>query len=85
MGGADQLLVDELLYAHIAKFAPIARILDAAERQLGIAPVDVVDEHHSGFHLAGHALAACKILGEDRSTQAEIGIVWPARSPPPRS
>ena len=72
---ADQLLVDELLDAHVAEFAAVAGVLDAAERQFGVGPVDVVDEHHAGVDPARHALAARDILGEDRAAQAEVGIV----------
>ena len=72
---ANQLIVDELLDTHVAELAPVTGILDAAERQFGIGPGNVVDEHHSCFDAAGHALAMGNILGENRAAQSEVGVV----------
>src|SRR5450631_3561221 len=61
---ANQLLVHELLDAHVAEFTPVARVLDAPEWQFGIGPADAVDEHHAGIDAACHSLATRQVLGE---------------------
>src|ERR1700722_348188 len=73
--GANQLLVHELLDSHIAELASVAGVLDAAKRQLGIGPGNVVDEHHARIDTARHTLPASDVLGEDRAAQSEVGIV----------
>src|ERR1035437_525269 len=72
---AHQLFVHELLDAHARKFASIAGVLDAAERQVRGRPGRVVDEHHARVNAAGHAFAARNIPGEDRSPQPEIRVI----------
>jgi hypothetical protein len=74
-GRANQLLVHELLDAHVAELAPVAGVLDAAEGQLRVRPGDVVDEHHARLDAARHPLAAGDVLREDRAAEAEVGVV----------
>src|SRR5580698_3285070 len=71
----NQFLVHELLDAHIAQLASVAGVFDPAKREFGVGPGDVVYEHHSSLDAAGHALAAGKVLGEDRTAQPEIGVI----------
>ncbi len=71
----NQLLVHELLDTHVAEFTPVTGVLDAAKRKFGIAPVDVVDEHHAGLHLGCDALATLHILGKDRTAQTEVRVI----------
>src|SRR5216684_5948242 len=58
----DELLVHELADAEIGKLAAVARVLDAAEGQVGCGPARLVDEHHAGVDLPGDALAALDVL-----------------------
>ena len=69
---ANQFLVHKLLDAHVAQLAAVAGVLDAAKGKLGVRPVDVVDEHHSGLHLSCDALAAGNVFGEDGAAQTEV-------------
>ena len=48
VAAANEFLVDELLDAHAAQLAAVARVLDAAERQFGGRHRGAVDEHHAG-------------------------------------
>src|SRR6267154_4911488 len=67
----DQLAVDELAEAELGELAAVARILDAAERQLGRSPGGMIDEGHSAFDAPGELLAALEIRGKDRAAEAE--------------
>ena len=75
VAAADKLFVDEFLDAHVAELAAIARVLDAAERQFGIGPVEVVDEQHPGIDAAGDAQTARFVLRPHRAPQTEVGVV----------
>src|SRR5258708_39329369 len=63
----DELLVHELTDAEIGKLAAVARVLDAAEGQVGRGPARLVDKHHAGVDLPGDALAAFDVVGDNRS------------------
>src|ERR1017187_8190901 len=60
-----QFLVHELLDSHAGELAPVARVFDAAERQVRRRPGRVIDEYHARVDAARHAFAARNILGED--------------------
>ena len=72
---ANQLLVGELLNAHVAQFAPVSGVLDATKWQFRFCPVDIVDEHHANVDAAGNTLAARDILGPHRAAETEVGII----------
>jgi hypothetical protein len=44
---ANQFLVHKLLYPHITQLTPVARLFYATERQFGIRPIKIIDQHHS--------------------------------------
>ena len=60
----DEFLVYELADAEIGKLAAVARVLHAAEGQVGCGPARLVDEHHAGIDLPGDALAAFDVIGD---------------------
>ena len=54
---------------------PKARVLDAAERQVGRGDDEVVDEHHARVHLRRDPFAAGHVGCDDGAAQAVRGVV----------
>ena len=58
------------------RFAPIAGILDAAERKFGIRPNSMLLTNIiPGIDAARDVPSTCDILGEDGTAQSEVGVV----------
>jgi len=75
VGLTQEFLVHELPDAHVAELATITGVFDSAEWQLGIRPVNVVDEHYAGVHTVGQAFPARSVLGKNKAAQPEVRIV----------
>src|SRR5476651_2437083 len=71
----DGLDVDELADAFAGELAPVASLLDAAERQARIALYHSVDEHRTGLQLGRELLLLGQIVGERSRAQSERGVV----------
>jgi hypothetical protein len=86
----DQLLVAELLNAHAAEFAAVAGILDTAEGQFRIGPVDVVDEHSCRSRHPRGRTSRCYLRPKrsKRETKASAKDDWQGKTrpscPPPQ-
>src|SRR6266404_6533355 len=70
-GDIDQLTVDEFADTKLGQFSAVARVLGAAERQLGCAPDWTIDVYHAALDAARDLLAALEIRGEDGASEAE--------------
>ena len=53
----------------------VAGLLDAAERQLVIAVVELVDPLHAGLDLVGDAVDDPDVVGPHRRAEAVLGVV----------
>ena len=76
-----RLDVHELAQAVDAQLAPVARALDAPEREALVGRDHAVDEDAAGFELARQPLRLAAIARPRRRAQAERRARWRARSP----
>src|SRR6266516_1714300 len=72
------LHVDELLEPVLRQLAPVARALDAPERQPGIGLHESVHEDRAHLELARQPLAPCRIRGPHRGAEPVAGRVGDA-------
>src|SRR5260370_31163659 len=70
-GDIDQLTVDEFVHTKLGQFSAVARVLDAAERQLGCAPDWTIDVYHAALDAARDLLAALEVCREDGGAKSE--------------
>src|ERR1019366_9572194 len=73
---ANQFLVHELLDSHAGELAPVARVFNAADRQIRRRPSRVVDEYHARVDAARpHATARYQIAGPSH-LPANFFAIW---------
>src|SRR5258706_2952847 len=71
----DGLDVGELLDPVFGELAPVARLLDPAERKAYVRRDHTVDEHQARLDALGKLCASLDVGGPDARAKAEIGIV----------
>src|SRR6266404_2223304 len=71
----DRLDVGELLDSVRRQLAPVARLLDPAERKARVRGDHAVDEHQARLDALGHLAAALDVGGPDARAETEVGIV----------
>src|SRR3954469_8816530 len=71
----DVLRLEVLLQPLGPALAPVARLLDAAERRAGVGDHALVEADHAGVELLDHAERAVDVLRVDVGDQAVLGVV----------
>src|SRR5260370_37211947 len=71
----DGLDVGELLDPVLGELAPVARLLDPAERKAHIRGDHTVDEHEARLDTLGQLRASLDVGGPDARAKTEVGIV----------